>query len=88
MSAPKKPKSEELREARQNPPQPREDGHRATQNPVDYSKYTEPQTVTISARIEEADRAALTRYAEERGLKPGQVVRAWILERMRREGIR
>jgi hypothetical protein len=55
---------------------------------VDYSKYTEPQTVTISARIEEADRAALARYAADRGLKPGQVVRAWILERMRREGLR
>lgn len=88
MAATKKPKSEELRETRQNPPQPREDGPGAKQGTVDYTKYTKPETVTISARIDPADRDALTRYAEERGLKPGQVVRAWILERMRSEGLR
>jgi flagellar biosynthesis/type III secretory pathway M-ring protein FliF/YscJ len=88
MAAPRKSKADALRATRQNPPQPAEEAQGTKQGGPDYSEYREPETVTISARIDPRDRRAIERYAAERGLKLAQVVRVWLLERMQREGLK
>lgn len=89
MAAPKKPnKTEQLRRSRQKPAESDVNGSESEAEDVDYTQYRKAETVTVSARLEPADRDTLDRYAQERGLKTAQVVRSWILERMRSEGLR
>lgn len=84
MAAPRKPgKTDALRETRENAPQRREDGPQR-----DFAAYRESDTVTVSTRLDRADRDRIDRYAAERGIKAAQLVRLWILEAMNREGIR
>lgn len=87
MAAPRKPKAALLRETLKNPPQTNEEDVQTTYLPP-YADYAPSPLVPVSCRLNELDRARLVRYATERGLKPAQVIRAWILERMKVEGLR
>ena len=53
-----------------------------------YRGHRQSENVTVSARIAPGDREAIEHYAAERGLKTGQVIRSWILERLKAEGLR
>lgn len=61
---------------------------RADEPAVDRSGYQKSSQATISFRIDTADRSRLERFAQDRGLKLAQLVRAWVLERAKQEGLR
>lgn len=83
MPAPRKPsKRDALQSTRENAPQTREDAPQR-----DFSAYKATDTVAVSTRLSRAQRDRIARYAAERGLKPGQLLRAWILERMRQDNV-
>lgn len=84
MAAPRKPgKAEALQGTRENATQRREVAPQR-----DFATYRDTDTVTVSTRLDRRDREAIERHAEAVGLKVGQVVRTWILDAMRREGLR
>ena len=87
MAAPRKPKAALLRETLKNPPQTHEQDTQNTYLPP-YADYAPSPLVPVSCRLNEIDRDRIARYATERGLKPAQLIRAWILERMKFEGLR
>jgi hypothetical protein len=75
-----------MRERRKNTAERPVSGSESTQR--DYAEYREPETVTVSLRVEKRDRDAIEAHAADLGIKPSQLLRQWIRTAMKREGLR
>ena len=79
MAAPRK--RDTLRGTRGKAAQTHEEGPQR-----DFTAYKAADTVTASVRLTPSQKRDLEQYAGDRGLKLGQLLRTWILERKRQEG--